>query len=288
MNAGLSDWQLLSHPFNQELKEVMMQQYFAAQYIAMAGRYLVPQREDDSNTSMIYDRTRQQMIGEKLKGEKRLALHLSDLTIRITEIHNQTFHGFSLEDLTRQQAYEGLKRLLDDHDIEAGNLNIEMHYDLPDHPLSRDSSYHPGDSEYIRENIIYRHNAEVALGEVLKEFAEAEPVRIWPHHFDTGSLIPMSFDEKGDLSGSIGVGWAMPDGMIDEPYYYLSLWTKDPLEMPDGLSSPGSGTWVTSQWNGAVLRLSDLLKYDAAKGQHTAVVTFFNQGLQTAMEILKS
>ena len=288
MSSVKPDWKLLTLKFNRALMEVLMQQYFAVQYVAMAGRYLIPQRDDDSNTSMTYDRIRQQFVGEKLIGEKRLALHPSDLTLRLTKGDNDAFHGLSLEGLTWEEAYSGIKHILADHGLSTESLRNEMHYDLPEHPLLNESRFSPGDNAHILENIHYRHNAGIILNEALSRYPKAEPVRIWPHHFDTGSLIPLSYDDKGILTSSVGVGWAIPDGMIDEPYYYLSIWTKEPLEMPVELSSPGSGHWITSQWNGSVLRLSALMKHDTAEGQHDAVVAFFRQGIQTVMEILKS
>ena len=191
------DWKFLSLKFDKALEEVLMHQYFAAQYIAIVGRHLIPQREDDSNTSMHFDVGRQQLMGEKLKGEKRMVLHLQDLTIRYTEKNTDAFHGLSMDGLTREKAYQGIKQMLDDHGVHTGPLTNELHYDLPEHPLLKGSLFNAGESHHISENISYRHNAEVALQNILVGFPEAEPVRIWPHHFDTGSLIPVSHDENG-------------------------------------------------------------------------------------------
>ena len=78
MSSVNPDWKLLTLKFNRALVEVLMQQY----------------------------------VGEKLIGEKRLALHPSDLTLRLTKSDNDAFHGLNTE-----------------------SLRNEMHYDLPEHPL---------------------------------------------------------------------------------------------------------------------------------------------------------
>ena len=62
MSSVKPDWKLLTLKFNRALVEVLMQQY----------------------------------VGEKLIGEKRLALHPSDLTLRLTKSDNDAFHGLSL------------------------------------------------------------------------------------------------------------------------------------------------------------------------------------------------
>jgi len=55
MTKQNNDWQMLTMPFNTTLNEVLSQHYFGAQFIAMAGRHLIKQRDDDSNTSMVFE-----------------------------------------------------------------------------------------------------------------------------------------------------------------------------------------------------------------------------------------
>jgi hypothetical protein len=57
----------------------------------------------------------------------------------------------------------------------------------------------------------------MVLQKISKAYDHAETVSIWPHHFDTGSLIPVLRNNKTEVTQSIGIGWAIPDGMIDEP-----------------------------------------------------------------------
>ena len=53
MTDKINDWQLLTTAYHSGLDEVLFQQYFGAQFLAMAGRHLIKQRDDDSNTSMV-------------------------------------------------------------------------------------------------------------------------------------------------------------------------------------------------------------------------------------------
>jgi len=131
--------------------------------------------------------------------------------------------------------------------VNIDNLKDELHYDLPDHNLIHGSPFANVHPESIRENIVCRHSAELVLKQAIADYKLAEPIRIWPHHFDTGTLIPLDWDSTGEITQSVGLGWAIPDGMVDEPYYYLSVWTRDPMEFPAQMPLMNSGSWMMPQ-----------------------------------------
>ena len=76
---GIRGWQKLTHVYNKDIDEVLMHQYFAAQFIALVGHHLISQRDDDSNTCMTFQPSKQQLVGEGLHKGKCLTLHLPDL-----------------------------------------------------------------------------------------------------------------------------------------------------------------------------------------------------------------
>ena len=84
----------------------------------------------------------------------------------------------------------------------------------------------------------------------------------------------------------MGVGWAIPDGMIDEPYYYISFWTKDPLNLKGSMPDIGAGSWLTPNWNGAVLRLSEIIQTASAEDQYHKVKTFLTQGIDSSLKLI--
>jgi hypothetical protein len=111
--------------------------------------------------------------------------------------------------------------------IEAVNLKHELHYDLIDHPLLHGGMFQLADLAFVKELIAQRNKAELVLQKVSAAHADATTVSIWPHHFDNGGLLPLSHNKKGKISSSIGIGWAVPDSMIDEPCFYLSFWSEE-------------------------------------------------------------
>ena len=281
-----NNWQLLTTAYNPGLNEILLQQYFGAQFIAITGRHLIKQRDDDSNTSMVYDRVNRSLIGEILPHNFRLTLNLPDLSLSLLKNDSAIYPTVSLAGLTRIEAFTELSHLLEKEGLNIGHLKNELHYDLPDHELKRGSLFRYDQPDLIQENMAYRHNAEVVLKQIVSSHPLAEPVKIWPHHFDTGTLIPLNRDGTGELTQSAGLGWAIPDGMVDEPYFYLSIWSGDPLEFPEKMPLLEAGNWMMPGWNGAVLRLSEILLHHSPKEQYEYAISFFKAGLQVIQELI--
>ncbi len=80
------------------------------------------------------------------------------------------------------------------------------------------------------------------------------------------------------------MGWAIPDGMVDEPYYYLSFWSDKPIEGLDKLPSLDAGDWMMPNWNGGILKHSDLLKAGSASEQYGLVKSFYHSGIKMIMD----
>ena len=183
-----------------------------------------------------------------------------------------------------QQVFEQLKLNLSDLNVDVSKFNSELHYELPAHELDNNAAFSVGDKNFIQENIIYRNNAEIVLTNIASSFKKSDPVRIWPHHFDTGSFIPMAHNADGGVSKSIGLGWAIPDDMVNEPYYYLSYWSESPIEDFNKLPAPKTGEWIKSGWSGGIVRNSDIIKISSAVGQQEFVESFFDSGIKILSE----
>ncbi len=279
-------WRLLSLPFNTELSDALQQQHHAAQFLAMAGRHLIPRQPDDSNTNMEYIPEKEMLFGNLLPEGVRLGLQLSEMKIFILDDKNETKTEITLAGKTQIAVFEEIKRNLKNLGVDVSGFSNEMHYEIPEHKLDRGDVFSVSNKKYFIENTLYRHNAKVVLIEVAKDFEQAEPVRIWPHHFDTGTFIPLAHNKKGDLSKSFGLGLAIPDSMIDEPYFYLSFWSEKPVKGIENIKPSEVGKWMMPDWNGAVLKLSEILKENKAVNQHKLVKSFFQTGIDTLKSVL--
>ncbi len=139
-------------------------------------------------------------------------------------------------------------------------------------------------AEMVDESIRYRHNAELVMKEFAPTFSTVEPVRIWPHHFDTGTFATLVRNKKGETSKTIGLGWAIPDSMVEEPYFYLSFSSKKSNDLSDELKELPEGKWMTPDWNGAVLPLSEILSQSTANQQYAGVKSFFKNGIDQLLK----
>ncbi len=288
MKDNKNSWSLLTLPFNTGLKDALVQQHHAAQYIAMVGRHLIPQQADDSNTNMEFDPETGILVGNPLSNGMKVGLHLDSLDLAILDQAGHEIKTLPLNGKTKKQGFIDLKEALTSLGIDTGTLKNELHYQVPVHALDKGAIFSVPDKQYLHENLLYRNNARLVMQEVVADMENAEPVKIWPHHFDTGSFVSFAKNEKGEFIQTIGLGLAIPDSMIEVPYYYLSFWDADSGNKPGNFAALTHGKWMMPDWNGAVLSLSDVLQKTSADEQHKLVYNFFKEAVNAAVNYLEN
>lgn len=137
MKTSNKEWKSLSMPFNDNLNDALQQQHHAAQFIALAGRYLIAQKPDDSNTNMDYISKRNLLFGNALPNGLRVALHLSELNIHILDKENNIKKVIFLPGKTKQEVFNELKQNLSDLGIDTTKFKNELHYEIPPHQLDK-------------------------------------------------------------------------------------------------------------------------------------------------------
>ncbi|NOZ47846.1 MAG: hypothetical protein GXO79_13865 [Chlorobi bacterium] len=272
-------WKKQTLVFDSSMKDALQQQHYAAQFIALVGRHLIQQQADDSNTNMQFLKKEEMLVGNELSNGLRVALHLPNMKLLVLNKGYKTLQEILLLGKTQNQAFNELRKSLEDNNVDISKLTNELHYEIPEHALAKGAVFKIEDKKYTEENSIYRNNADIIINEVAAQFKNADPVRVWPHHFDTGFFYPVAKNEKGELSKSIGIGWAIADSMINEPYYYLSFWSEKPVNNSQNFNSLKAGQWMMPIWDGAVLKNSDILNAGSAENQYKLVKTFFNSGI---------
>ena len=287
MNSINSKWKIQSLAYNKDIADALQQQHHAAQFVAMVGKYLIPQKEDDSNTNMQFMLDRGLLLGNKLPNEWQIALDLTNLNLYLFNKEFDRKSEIHLNGKTKTQVFDVLKQTLADFDFNVSALKNELHYEIPTHNLDNKLPFSIRYKNLFQENTVYRHNAEIVLNEIVADNQQAEPVRIWPHHFDTGSFIPIVKNDQDKVSSSIGIGWAIPDSMINESYYYLSFWSEKPEDGLKILPALAAGQWMIPNWNGAVLKHSEILSRKTASEQHKLVKSFFTSGMNILIDKLK-
>lgn len=245
----------------ERLQSAIEQLHHASQYIAMAGKAYLPAREDDSHTTLSWDGTTQTQWGQWIgQGKKwRLGLSVPDFAL-VFDIEDGPTNTFSLHLEERTNVESWLRFQLFEVDVDPMAWQWDLHYDIPDYPYDQGVPYRmPGN------NILRSYAAQRELTNVVLTKIGLSPIRIWPHHFDTGALITKD-------NFTIGLGWAIPDSLSDTPYWYAtrypapSNWAK--LDIP--------GQWWEESLQGRALKVSDI--WDLAEvEQFKTLYSFFQQ-----------
>jgi hypothetical protein len=112
-------------------------------------------------------------------------------------------------------------------------------------------------------------NGDGMLRAAAQGFAGAAPVRVWPHHFDVGSVLPLG-SGRGEDAPSLGIGLSPGDDGVAEPYFYITTWpARDALpELPAG------GHWHREGWTGAVLTGTEVVAAGDGAAQAATVLAF--------------
>lgn len=280
------NYKFMSKSFNEKTLKALHLQHIASQFIAITGKHLIEEKEDDSHTNMTFVSDKALFVGKTLPNQLHVALQIESLYLQIVKEDLTVVKQFALEGKSKLQAFNLLKQCLSDTGLDVTSLSQELHYEMPDYEFTDESIFSFDDNDLFEQNALYRHNAEVVFKDIVSSLKKEIEINVWPHHFDTGSFIPLKHDDNGDLSQSFGMGFAIPDTMIDEPYFYLSFWSSEvitELETPPALPY---GIWMMPIWNGAVLRLSDILRADSDKDQLAIIKSFYSEGLKVLSQYL--
>ena len=159
-------------------------------------------------------------------------------------------------------------------------LDFKLHYDLPEGflGLTENLPISP-DPVLANEWTSTRNNASDFLNDasflMKTEKIEMSQIAIWPHHFDTGGYFPF----KANKQRAIGIGWAVPDQVEDDFYFYIYGYCKD--SKVDFTNRPSLGDdgakWVLhlDGWEGAILPYAAFKGKDYETKKRMIVDTFY-------------
>jgi hypothetical protein len=169
----------------------------AVQLIAAAGKYLIPERPDDSQTSMTWNDQLLALTGEVIgAGESTLqiGLRMADVALLIIKSDVTISNELPLKGNTLVSTLEWMKNQINDSGIDSSGVSLQLHYDLPAHSLKDGSSFLITNAEEYKEVALYFSNASHVLKAVSNMIPNASEVRCWPHHFDLATLITIDAD----------------------------------------------------------------------------------------------
>lgn len=229
----------------------------AAQYVAAAGIGYLPARPDDGHTTLLWNADRRSMVGAPIPdaGNVGFEIDVPGYAIACVGPGGRRLDAVPLAGSTHDDIVSWCRRNLVRQGADGTRYRFTFHYDLPAH--SERGPFPPADDHELTALAAGRTTAHEALSGALADYPDTDPARIWPHHFDSGALVTLARDERGAATATIGLGLAVPDGIVPEHYLYVSPWRRGDPATVDHLPPPGPGRWLSGAWTGAVLELGD-------------------------------
>lgn len=224
--------------------------HLAAQYLAMAGKSFLPPMEDDSHTNLGFSVTDKSLLTWSLDGSGvQLGLNYDTFSL---EWKSDTVHSFSLKGKTHGEVVEWITKIAETSGL-IKPYRFDLHYSLP-YTMADNQVFELPGSHEAQELVRLRSLAQNVLSAFLKEQNLESEVRVWPHHFDTGA-----FAHLHDGSGkSVGLGMAVPDGMVDDFYFYISGYRGNTQLLTWAFKPLSQGKWKNNGFKGGILPASDM------------------------------
>jgi len=284
----VNHWQLL-HIDPQKLKADAGNLHQAVQLVAMAGKYFIPETADDSHTASRWITGKSLQLGGQIHGGKQdfmVGLSYPDFALQLLRTDLEIITAFPLNGKTFAEVFQWLWNQLKIQELEATKLLPKMHFDIPDHPVKHGKPFHVEDFEHMIELASHRTNGHLLHQYFRQWLHRDEVILIWPHHFDEGLYLPLSFEGETPTS-SISFGLAMPDIYYPEPYFYVTTWEKEEKKTITEIKLPAPGHWHRQDWLGQVLETHFLIQAGTTASEQAGLgLSFLQQAISNALTIV--
>lgn len=240
--------------------------HLAAQYLATAAISFIPKKDDDSHTNLGW-RNHVLETHEFPNGDK-LGLNYENFSLEWIHqngnkehlLLNHTTHKTVKDWISETSINNGIKKPYD----------YNLHYDLPYDPITDSTRIELTNQSDLNALIKHRDLAQNVISSILKSNTYESPIRIWPHHFDTGGFVTIN------SKLSIGLGMATPDALIHDFYFYVSGYNgHDPIDI-ELSNNIHKETYYNNGWQGFAMPISELDEQSAIDFCQVAINTYLN------------
>lgn len=263
--------------------------YFAGQFITMAANQFIEKKADDSHTNASWNSEKNWLIGNEINspyGKIHIALDYPLLALLICDTQLKPIVEIELVGKTQLEAFNWLNNQFWKLGLEVEYFEMQVHYELPDHPITHGAAFEMNIAKHFLELANYRSNGHYALNKSSDAFKDKSELKVWPHHFDEGVLLNISFSNKLP-SAQISMGLAIPDKYYTQPYFYVNPWKLTGFDSSNPSSLKSKGKWHTDEWFGQVLTADSFSSIVLHNEQEDIVNEFFKEAIQNCLKLLR-
>ncbi|MBX2828671.1 MAG: hypothetical protein KTR22_10935 [Flavobacteriaceae bacterium] len=227
----------------------------AAQYLATAAISFLDKKDDDSHTNLGWNTSLPGLETHALsKEEDKLVLDYGTFSLGWSKM-GQVSHKISLNGTSHKEVVEWIESISKNEGI-TQPYQYSLHYELPYAEITDDFTFSIEGANRLEELTQIRTKVNRVLLGILELKCLSADVRVWPHHFDSGT-----FAMVNDTLG-IGLGMAMPDTMIDDFYLYVSGYHGHEFVDTISFEAMTNGKVYTQGWKGIALPINGLCEGD--------------------------
>lgn len=264
------------------LKNSIESLHQVAQFLAMVSNSYLPRQPDDTQNSFKWNPETNYLEGEWLKhGNIRMLLDVVNFELVIDKY--LSYEIIALDGWSKEQIIGNIQNALKQYKLNAVHLKPISQFKLP-YNEALVTHYSKPSGDELKEWARWLNNTYLILEEIKSKIDSVSDIRVWPHHFDMGCYIPIEHDLSGNLTKTVGIGLAIPDAYVPEPYYYINHWSTSSIQYTDTPPKMRHGYWHRKDWNGLVLPSSVVL---AQRDQYQVCRSFFLEGISTTLTLLK-
>ena len=217
--------------------DTRQQLHWAAQAAAGVGRTLLSPKPDDSHQSFEWSDQYQAIVQGPVEGRYRSGIRMRDMTLLLIDDKTESKQEFPMHAHTLDEGFHF-------YEERFGKMLARPEEGIPTHKVANGAVFTPQHDDL--DSIASQYsNANAILQRYRANHPGASEVRLWPHHFDIATLIPLGGDR------TIGAGYVAGDTQYPQPYWYVT-----PYPYPSDRSmyrALSRGFWNTEGWFGAVL-----------------------------------
>lgn len=235
--------------------------HLAAQYLTAAGISFLDKKEDDSHTNLGLSVETGRLETHPLSENGAiLSLDYKDFSLSWNAKNGST--SFPLNGATHAEVLWWLRET--SRTFLNAAYSYKFHYALP-FEITPNFKFELVSAEKLIELLQLRILAQSTLEEILAVCKLESPIRVWPHHFDTGAYARL------DNTIDIGFGLAIPDRICEAHYFYISGYKGHTTLSTTDFTQLSYGEWKNDNFKGAILPAEHI--------ERSKAVSFFKEAI---------